>query len=339
MPRACVVLAIVLASLGMELNPPARAMAAQPDASSTSSKVDAKLPEYQKSSADVTGTIKSVGSDTMNILVPKWAEGFQKIYPDVRAEIESKGSATAPPALIEGSSSFGPMSREWKSDELDKFVSKYGYKPTVVPVAVDMLAVYVNKDNPIKGLTFQQIDAIFSKKCKGGAPKDIITWGELGLTGEWADKPINLYGRNSVSGTYAYFKDHALFKGDFKDTVKEQAGTSAVVQAVANDKYGIGYGGIGYRTADVLAAPLSVKEEGDFVTAEPDNAYKGKYPLARFLYLSLNERPGAKLDPLRGEFLRFVLSRQGQQLVEAADYLPLPATVAAKSSKLAGINP
>ena len=122
-----------------------------------------------------------------------------------------------------------------------------------------MLAVYVHKDNPIKSLTLQQVDAIFSKTRKGGFEKDIRTWGDLGLTGEWAKKPISLYGRNSASGTYGYFKEHALFKGDFKDTVKEQPGSSAVVQGVASDKYGIGYSGIGYKTADVRAVPLAAE--------------------------------------------------------------------------------
>ncbi len=187
----------------------------------------------------------------MGDLMTVWADGFRKFYPNVQAEVEAKGSTTAPPALIQGTANFGPMSREWAKDEIDQFQTKFGYKPTVLKTSIDMLAVYVNKDNPISGLTFQQIDAIFSKTRKGGAAKDITTWGELGSTGEWEDKPINLYGRNSASGTYVYFKEHALFKGDYKDSVKEQPGSSAVVQRVASDKYGMGYSGIGYKTADV----------------------------------------------------------------------------------------
>ena len=192
-----------------------------------------------------------------------------------------------------------------------------------------MLAVYVNKDNPIEGLTFQQIDAVFSKARKGGYANDIVTWGDLGMTGEWKDKPINLYGRNSASGTYAFFKEHAMFKGDFKDSVKEQPGSSAVVQGVASDKYGIGYSGIGYKTADVRAVPLALKAGKKFVPAEAEFAYRGDYPLARFLYISVNYKPGSQLDPLRAEFLKFVLSRDGQEDVDREGFLPLTEKVAA----------
>jgi phosphate transport system substrate-binding protein len=309
-------------------------------ASSDSSavKIDDQLPPYKKSSSEVSGSIKSVGSDTMGEVMTSWTEGFRKIYPDVQAEVEAKGSATAPPALIQGTATFGPMSRDWKSEELDAFEAKFGYKPTVVPTAIDMLAVYVNKDNPIKGLTFQQIDAVFSKNRKGGAPKDITTWGDLGLDGEWKDKPINLYGRNQASGTYAYFKEHPLFKGDYKDTVKEEPGSSAVVQAVANDKYGMGYSGIGYKTAGVLAVPLAKKEGDVFVPVEPDNAYTSKYPLARFLYVSVNYKPGSQLDPLRAEFVKYMLSKEGQEIVMANGYMPILSKHAKIGLKSVGLG-
>jgi phosphate transport system substrate-binding protein len=302
-------------------------------------KVDDKLPAYKKSSNEVSGSIKSVGSDTMGEVMTGWTEGFRKIYPDVQAEVEAKGSATAPPALIQGTANFGPMSRDWQSDkELDPFEAKFGYKPTVLPTAIDMLAVYVNKDNPLKGITFQQIDAVFSKHRKGGATKDITTWGDLGLDGEWKDKPINLYGRNQASGTYVYFKDNALFKGDYKDTVKEEPGSSAVVQAVANDKYGMGYSGIGYKTAGVLAVPLAKKGGDDFVAAEPANAYTGKYPLARFLFVSVNYKPGSQLDPLRAEFVKYMLSREGQEVVIANGYMPILSKHAAGGLKSVGLG-
>ena len=220
-------------------------------------KVDPALGSY-KSVSGVSGTIKGVGSDTMNNLMALWGEDFRKFYPNVNIEVEGKGSSTAPPALISGTSTFGPMSRLMKSQEIDEFEAQYGYKPVAVRSAIDMLAVYVHKDNPIESLTLQQLDAIFSKTRKGGSAEDMTTWGQLGLAGEWADKPISLYGRNSASGTYGYFKEHALFKGDYKDSVKEQPGSASVVQAVASDQYGIGYSGIGYRTADVRAVPLKL---------------------------------------------------------------------------------
>ena len=301
------------------------------------SSLDPKLPAYEKVTSEVSGSIKSVGSDTMNNLMDHWSASFTKMYPNVQREIEGKGSATAPPALIEGTANFGPMSRDWKKEEIEKFDAKYGYKPTVLPAAIDMLAVYVNKDNPIEGLTFQQIDAIFSKARKGGYASDIVTWGDLGLTGEWKDKPINLYGRNSASGTYAFFKEHAMFKGDFKDSVKEQPGSSAVVQGIASDKYAIGYSGIGYKTADVRALPLALKSGKKFVPAEAEYAYRGEYPLARFLFISVNFKPSSQLDPLRGEFLKYVLSRNGQEDVDREGFLPLTEKVAERALKMVGL--
>lgn len=291
--------------------------------------VDPALPSYTPVQG-VSGNLKSVGSDTMNNEMTLWAEGFLGFYPNVQIEIEGKGSSTAPVALIAGTAHFGPMSREMKAKEIDDFEKRYGYKPTGLPTSIDMLAVYVHKDNPIKGLTLQQVDAIFSKNRKGGYPKDILTWGDLGLTGEWASKPISLYGRNAASGTYGYFKERALFGGDYKDSVKEQPGSSSVVQGVATDKYAIGYSGIGYKTADVRAVPLAAKEGDRFVDAAAENAYTGEYPLARFLYVYVNKKPGTPLDPLRREFVRYVFSRQGQEAVVKDGYYPVPARLAAQ---------
>lgn len=300
--------------------------------------VDPAIKPYQKAAGEVSGSLKCVGSDTMNNLVALWAEGFKKFYPSVREGIEGKGSASAPPALAEGTCSFGPMSRDWKPSEVDAFKAKHGYPPTVVPVAIDMLAVFVHRDNPLKSLTLQQVDAIFSKNRTGGAAADIRTWGDLGLEGEWKDKPISLYGRNASSGTYGYFKEFALFKGDFKSTVKEQPGSSAVVQAIASDKYAIGYSGIGYRTADVRALPIASHTDSAAVEPTAANAYSGDYPLARFLYLSVNRKPSTPLDPLRREFLRYVLSASGQGDVKKDGYLPLPAAVVEQAAKDAGIE-
>jgi phosphate transport system substrate-binding protein len=281
----------------------------------------------------VSGNIKSVGSDTMNNMMALWGEGFKTFYPNVNIEIEGKGSSTAPPALIEGTATFGPMSRPMKDTEIDEFEKKFGYKPTELGTAVDMLAVYVHKDNPIAGLSLEQVDAIFSKTRKGGFEKDIVTWGDVGLTGDWASKPISLYGRNSASGTYGYFKEHALFKGDYKDSVKEQPGSSSVVQGVASDMYGIGYSGIGYKTADVKAVALTLKTGDPFVEAEPEFAYTGEYPMARYLYLYANVDPNAALDPLRAEFIKYVFSKQGQQDVVKDGYFPVTANVADKFLK------
>lgn len=298
--------------------------------------VDESLYDYQKTEG-VSGTIKSVGSDTMNNLMTLWSEHFKELYPNVQIEIEGKGSSTAPPALISGQSNFGPMSREMKDKEQDEFEARYGYKATQVPTSIDMLAVYVNKDNPIQGLNFRQIDAIFSSTRKLGGTEDIRTWGQLGLTGEWADKPISIYGRNSASGTYAFFKEHCLGKGDYKSSVKEQPGSSAVVQAVATDRYAIGYSGIGYKTADVRVVPLA-HSGTDYVEADPENAYTGDYPLARFLWLTVNHKPGSQLDPLRREFMKLIFSRQGQEVVVKDGYYPLPARICRQSLEKLGIT-
>lgn len=313
------------------------ALAMTPRLAAQAVQVDPALPRYTPTSG-VSGNLKSIGSDTMNNLMALWAEGFYKFYPNVKIEVEGKGSATAPPALTAGTAHFGPMSRPMKDAEIDAFERKFGYKPTAVRTSFDALAIYVHKDNPIASMTMQQVDAVFSKTRRGGFAKDIRTWGDLGLTGEWADKPISLYGRNSASGTYGYFKEHALFKGDFKDEVKEQPGSSSVVQGVASDKFAIGYSGIGYKTADVRAVPLAAKAGEPAFETNMENVYSGDYPLARYLLLYVNKKPGEKLDPLRAEFLRYALSREGQEAVIKDGYLPIPATIALEEGRKLGLK-
>lgn len=302
-------------------------------------KVDAALPDYEAVEG-VSGTIKSIGSDSMNNLMTFWTQGFQEFYPNVQVEVEGKGSATAPPALIAGTANFGPMSREMKKKEEDAFQSAFGYPPVALPTSIDMLAVYVHKDNPIanKGLSLEQLDAIFSKNRKGGYLTDITTWGQVGLTGKWAAQPISLYGRNSASGTNGYFKEHALFEGDYKDSVKQLPGSASVVQAIATNRNAIGYSGIGYLTADVRAVPLESEDEGEYVQALPENGLSGDYPLSRYLYLYVNYQPAGELDPLRREFVRFVFSRQGQQEVIKDGYLPVDRETAADALKSVGIR-
>lgn len=304
-------------------------------------KVDSALPDYVAVQG-VTGSLKSIGSDTMNNLLALWGgpDGFRKFYPNVQTEMEGKGSSTAPAALIEGTAHFGPMSRPMKDTEISAFEARFGYPPVELPTCIDMLAVYVHKDNPIKSLTLQQVDAIYSKTRKGGYDKNIRTWGDLGLSGEWADKPISLFGRNSASGTYGYFKEHALFNGDFKDSVKEQPGSSSVVQGVASDRYAIGYSGIGYMTADVRAVPLAFSPDDEPVApaAEAAVADDSPYPLARLLLVYVNYEPGSRLDPLRREFVRYIFSRQGQLDVVKDGYIPVPASLATEALRSVGIE-
>jgi phosphate transport system substrate-binding protein len=291
--------------------------------------VDKDVPEY-KAVSGISGNLSSVGSDTLANLMTLWAESFKRAYPNVNIQIQAAGSSTAPPALTEATSNFGPMSRKMKAKEIAAFEDRYGYKPTAIPVAIDALAVYVNKDNPVKGMTIPDIDAVFSSTRKCGADKSITKWGDLGLIGNWKNRDIQIYGRNSVSGTYGYFKKKALCKGDYKNNVNEQPGSASVVQSVSSSVNGIGYSGIGYKTSGVRAVPLSKKTGGKYIDATPENAVSGVYPLSRFLYVYVNKHPNKALSPLDKEFIKLVLSKQGQEVVIKDGYIPLPAKVVKK---------
>jgi phosphate transport system substrate-binding protein len=290
-------------------------------------KLDPGLKGYDAVSG-VSGNISSIGSDTLNNLMTLWAETFYKFYPNVKIQIEGKGSTTAPPALISGTAQLGPMSRPMKSTEIDEFEKRFGYKPTEIRVAVDALAVFVNKDNPIKCMAMEQVDAVFSKSRRAGYKEDVKTWGQLGLTGDWANRPLSLYGRNSASGTYGFFKEVALKNGDYKDEVKEQPGSASVVQGVTVDRYAIGYSGIGYSTPGVRAVPLAPKAGGTCYEASVNNAYSGDFPLSRFLYVYINKAPGKPLEPLTREFVKLVASKEGQEVVIKDGYFPIPASIA-----------
>lgn len=288
--------------------------------------LESGIAPYSKASG-VSGNVNSIGSDTMNNLMTLWAEGFLKLYPNVKVQVEGKGSSTAPPALIAGTAQFGPMSREMRASEIDQFEKKYGYKPTVIRTSLDALAIFVHKDNPLSKITLAEADAIFSKSRRRGAKQDVKTWGQLGLTGEWASRPLSLYGRNSASGTYGFFKEHALNNGDFKDTVKEQPGSASVVQGVTTDKFAIGYSGIGYKTSGVKVLPLAETTAGPFSDGNYADVLAGKYPLKRYLFLYINKAPGKPLDPLVREFVKYILSKEGQEVVIKDGYLPLPANI------------
>ena len=291
--------------------------------------VDQNLPTYTAASG-ISGNLSSVGSDTLANLMTLWAEEFKRTYPNVNIQFQAAGSSTAPPALTEATSNIGPMSRKMKAKEIAAFEDRYGYKPTAIPVAIDALAVYVNKDNPIKGMTIPEVDAVFSSTRKCGGGKDIQKWGDTGLTGAWKERDIQLFGRNSVSGTYGYFKKKALCKGDYKNNVNEQPGSASVVQAITSSLNGIGYSGIGYKTSGVRAVPLAKKQGKPFVEATNENALSGEYPLSRFLYVYVNKHPNKPLAPLEKEFIKLILSKQGQEVVVKDGYIPLPAKTAEK---------
>ena len=302
-----------------------------------SADVDPNLPNYERVSG-VSGTLTSIGSDTLNNLMTLWAEEFAKFYPNVNIQIQGAGSSTAPPALIEGTANFGPMSRPMRESEIRAFEDKHGFAPTGVPVAIDMVAVYVNKDNPVEGLSVPQVDAIFSATRACGYADDITTWGQVGLTGSWANRDITLYSRNAVSGTYGFFKENALCGGDFKSSINEQPGSSAVVRGVEQTINGIGYSGIGYKTSGVRVVPLSKEHGGAQVEANGENAVNGTYPLARFLLIYANRNPNSGWNPLEKEFFRMVLAKEGQEVVNRDGYVTMPATVAERFRKENGLD-
>jgi len=299
--------------------------------------VDASLKPY-RAVPGVSGQLKSVGSDSMNPLMLLWTEKFKTYYKGVRTEVEGQGSSKAMPALIEGASSFGPMSRDAKSNEIADFEKKFGYKPTMIPTAIDLLAVYVHRDNPLQEITLAQLDSIFSSTRKLGG-EGIEKWGQLKLSGEYDSANIAIFGRNAASGTYGFFKEKVLGNGDYKDTVNEQPGSTAVIQSVGENKFAIGYSGVGFKTASVKTLSLSAKAGEKAYPATSEHAYSGDYPLARYLYLAINHKPGTKLDPVRREFMKFIFSKEGQELVVKEGSFPVDAATAAKALQALGIDP
>jgi phosphate transport system substrate-binding protein len=292
-------------------------------------RLDNELPRYEKVSG-VSGTLSSAGSDTLANLMTLWSDEFKRFYPNVTVQIQASGSGTAPTALTEGTANIGPMSRLMRDQEIEAFESRYGYKPTLYAVAIDALSVFVHKDNPIEGLTLAQLDGIFSATLNCPGAVDIQRWGQLGLEGSWANREIQRYGRNSVSGTYGHFKERALCRGDFRNSVNEQPGSASVVQSVATSLNGIGYSGMGYATSSVRAIPIARADGEPFVEPSMDNAIAGAYPMARFLYIYVNDPPDQPLAPLVREFIRMALSREGQAVVLRDGYVPFPAVVAAR---------
>lgn len=292
----------------------------------SSPKVDAAIAPYAVTNG-VSGNLNGVGSDTLNNLMTLWGEAFRKKYPSVKLGIEGKGSSTAPPALTQGTAQLAPMSRAMKREEIAAFEAKYGYKPTEIRVALDAVGFFVNKDNPIEALSMKQIDSLFSSTFKRGG-SNISDWGNLGVE-NMKGKAVSLYGRNSASGTNGFVKEMALKKGDFKDSVKEQPGSSAVIQGIGSDIQGIGYSGIGYTTSNVKT--IAVAEKGGSLAVHPtyENCLNGSYPLSRYLLIYVNKKPNEGLDTLTKEFIKFIVSKEGQEIVAKDGYYPIPAKVSA----------
>jgi len=295
--------------------------------------VDPALPVY-KAASGISGDIKTVGSDTMVNIVSNWAEAFGKVYPAARVQVEGKGSSTAPPALMKSQAQFGPMSRAMEPEEIDAFREEFGHEPTALRVAIDCVAVFVNKDCPLESISLDQLERVFS--VAGGD----MRWGDLGVEDPgWRDRPISLYGRNSASGTYKFFKQTAMGDQDYKPTVKEQPGSSGVILAIAEDPYAMGYSGIGYATASVKALRVSFETDEEAFAPDYEYALNGDYPMARFLYVYVNYDRRVGLDPLRAAFVRLVFSRQGQEAVLKDGAFPVIAETAREELTKVGLEP
>lgn len=295
-----------------------------------------ELQDYSKTSG-VAGSLLSVGSDTLAGMTTLWVEEFQTLYPNVDSQVQASGSATAPPALTEGTAQFGPMSRPMRMREIEAFERAFGYKPTELRVAIDAIGVFVHRDNPIEGLNFSQLDSIFSETLRCGATRSSKTWQDLGLSYDWAKRGIQMFGRNSVSGTYGYFKQNALCGGDFKRNVNEQPGSASVVQSVASSINTIGYSGVGYQVSGVKLLPIA-KSGTDYVMPTHENILSGQYPLSRYLFVYVNKNPLRDLTPIQREFIRFIFSKQGQSLVAKDGYVPISAEIASQELQKVGIE-
>ncbi|WP_413285116.1 PstS family phosphate ABC transporter substrate-binding protein [Vibrio sp. MA40-2] len=294
-----------------------------------------ELPDYNKVSG-VSGNLTSVGSDTLASMLSLWGQAFKTYYPNVNVQVQASGSSTASPALTEGTAQFGPMSRPMRLKELQSFEREHGYKPTELKVAIDAIGLFVHKDNPIQGLSFEQIDSIFSSTMRCGSNIPIESWSELGIKNDWAKRRIQLFGRNSVSGTYGYFKRAALCNGDFKRNVNELPGSSSVVQAVASGINTIGYSGVGYSVSGAKLLPISIDGK-EYIQATRQTILSGQYPLSRFLYVYINKHPSKPLSLLETEFIRFIYSKQGQLAVEKDGYLSISSDLAKKELDKIGL--
>lgn len=262
--------------------------------------------------------INSVGSDTLNNVMILWAEAFEIKSPGSKIVIESKGSSTAIPALINGAADISPMSRLPNIRELTSYKEKFNTEPSIFTVAFDAMAVFVHKDNPLskRGLTLAEADAIFSTTRKHGFPKDITHWNQLGLNGDFHNRRIVKYSKNSASAMYGFFQKIVLARGSFKKDVKQQP-SGGVINCMANNIYGIGYSGLGFKNSGVKVVPIII--DGDKIEASHENCTNGKYPLARKLYLVTHQNP----KKIVKEFIKFALSKAGQQIVVKDGYYPL----------------
>jgi len=314
---------------------------ARPKPETFHASVDPKLPAY-KPVAKLSGSLNGVQSDTTPWLVTLWIAGFKKYYPNVDIKLPIEGSGAAGPVLTDGSTDFGLIAREMMTKEETPFDQKFGYKPFEIAIAggsyrtvafTDALTFFVNKSNPIEKLSFDQIDAIFSKTRNRGG-KEITSWGQLGLIGDWADKPIHLIGVKEENGFEHFLRIRILGNGEWKDGIETRDTVFPLAGLVAADPYAIGYAGFGYLSDGVKTVALADKSSGPYYKGTFEEVESQKYPLSRVIYIYANRPPGKPLNPVLKEFIRYILSGEGQQaVVEDGIFLPLPHDYAARELK------
>lgn len=288
------------------------------------------LPPYE-SVGGLTGEITSIGDSTTTNLVARIAAEFRRMYPDVMLEVTASPISIGPSALLEGRADLVPMSRPLTPEEVESFTKKYGYPPTEIKVAADALAIYVEKGNPVPGLTLGQLDGIFSQTQRRSG-SSIGTWGQAGLTGEWADRRITLYGYGPEDGAHQIFQQQVLDGGAFRLSLRVEGGGSSIVQGVAADPGAIGFASVFFACKRVRVVELA-GADGRLYAPTEENVRSRRYPLIRFLYVCVNKPQLQRLGGPAAEFLRFLLSRDGQQIVAAGGNIPLDAATVEQSRR------
>jgi len=271
------------------------------------------------------GKIISIGASTATNLVAHLAVDFRRMYPDVTLQVSASALSLGPTALLKDQADLVPMSRPLTPEEVQSFTRKYGYPPTEIKAAIDGLAIYVQKKNPVPGLTLTQLDGIFSQAQRRGGTS-IETWGQVGLTGEWAGLQIALYGYGPEDGAHQIFRHQVLHDEPFRLALRVEGGGSSIVQGVAADPGAVGFASIFFDCKGVRGVPLA-GADGRFYAPTKENIRSLNYPLVRAHYIYVNKPPRQPFGGAAGEFLRFLLSREGQQIVEAGGNISLDAAM------------
>jgi len=290
--------------------------------------VDPEVADYQRSDK-MEGVLRAVGSSTLSNLLFRWGAEFRRLYPTVDLQITGGGSETAVPALLSGGAELGPMSRPMSDAEVERFRVKFGYLPTRLTVAMDAIAVYVNKHNPLSRISFRELDAIFSDTRKRGGPA-IRTWNQMGLSGEWIGRPILLKGPSPLQGLYSVFRSSVLNGGTYRLAMRPEPVASSIVQAVATEDNAIGFASHFLAAARTKTLAIAQNDAGPYVLPTAEHSGDGSYPLARKLFIYVNRAPGMALSPLTREFLRFICSAQGQEITALGGSFPLDANLAGR---------